>query len=246
VRASLWGVLGAALLVAVGVGGYPYLFPAVPSVDLPAEVRGEPGTFIRVAARTNGKEVQWLSVDPGLNVFPPDLLRDSKVVAVSSPKAGRYRLYAWTALKGVPGEATLATIIVGEVPPPGPNPPGPNPPPPPPPVDPFVASLKAAYDADPGPDKATKLPLLAGVYRSLGETVGVAAELKTAGDIADTQRKAVSAVLPANDLKGVRQAVADELVKTLPTDAETPATPEVKSKAAGEFRRVAAAMEAVR
>lgn len=103
--------------------------PAWAQIKLPEKVVGNPGTFISVPATTTGKVVKWYPLDAGLNLFPTDLLKDTKTAVVVAPAAGTYRLLAWTAdADGLPTDASLCTIVVGT---------GPPPPPPPPPNSPF-------------------------------------------------------------------------------------------------------------
>lgn len=103
------------------------------NIELPAEVKGEPGQFVRVPAKTDGSIVQWFALDKGLNVFPVDLLRDSKTAIVTASTPGRYRIMAYTALKDTPSLPAVCVIVVGDAPDPGPGPgPGPKPDPTPP------------------------------------------------------------------------------------------------------------------
>ena len=107
------------------------------SLTLPAEVKGDPGTFLSVPAATDGKAVRWVSLDAGLNLFPVELLKDSRTAVVSGPK-GRYRLLAYTAKGDVPSAPAICVVVIGESPPvppkpdPDPVPPKPDSPPPPP------------------------------------------------------------------------------------------------------------------
>lgn len=116
------------------------LLLAVPAwsqtIRLPVEVKGDPGTFIRVVADTDGAHVRWYALDSGLALFPVDLLKDSKTAVVIAQAKGRYRLIAWTAKGDVPSLAVETVVVIGEVPPvpPGPVPPGPVPPVPPSPI----------------------------------------------------------------------------------------------------------------
>lgn len=98
-------------------------------IKLPEKVEGEPSAFITVSAETEGEVVRWLAIDKGLNVFPASLLKSTKSTVVTSAKAGRYRLIAWTAVGGIPSEAVETVVIVGDAPNPGPGP-NPNPDPP--------------------------------------------------------------------------------------------------------------------
>jgi hypothetical protein len=102
------------------------------------QVAGEVGAFIRVSAATDCKIVKWMAMDPGLNVFPADLLKNSLSTVVIGGKPGVYRLLAYTACDDTPSNPAVCMVIVtGPVDPtpgPGPNPPAPNPPAPNPPV----------------------------------------------------------------------------------------------------------------
>lgn len=111
------------------------------NVSLPSETKGEVGAFIKVPASTNGKEVRWYSPDKGLQVFPVELLKDSKTAIVTANVPGRYRLVAWTAVGDIPSDPAICVIIVGDAPTPGPGP-GPNPDPIPPTPSPSVTDGK--------------------------------------------------------------------------------------------------------
>jgi hypothetical protein len=110
------------------------LAQAQPPISVPPRVDGGVAAFIEVKAETAGKLVRWRAVDPGLNVFPAHLLRVTTSTVVSAAQPGQYRLWAWTAIDGVPSEAVECVVVVGAAPPtpPGPTPPGPTPPQPPP------------------------------------------------------------------------------------------------------------------
>lgn len=111
-----------------------------PFVTLPVAITGSVGEFILIKPTTNGKEVRYVALDSGLNVFPSEELKNSKNTVVSSSRDGKYRLLAYTALGGVPSRPAITVIVVGTPPEPKPNPdppPGPQPDPPPaPPVRP--------------------------------------------------------------------------------------------------------------
>ena len=112
----------------------PIPAPVIPSAELtlPMQVTGEVGAFIRVRATTDCKTVKWLAMDPGLNVFPADLLKNSLSTVVIGGKPGVYRLLAYTAWGDEPSNPAITMVIVtapvDPTPGPGPNPPTPNPP----------------------------------------------------------------------------------------------------------------------
>lgn len=115
---------------------------AAQSVELPKEVRGRAGAFISVPARTVDSTVSWFSADPGLDVFPSTLLRDTKTAVVISMRPGKYRLFAVSAKEGIPSPFAVCVVVVeGDTPGPTPGP-GPQPGPTP---DPFVPTTGPLY-----------------------------------------------------------------------------------------------------
>jgi hypothetical protein len=96
----------------------------MPNVELDKEIHGSSRSFIVVNAKTNGQVVQWVALDPGLTLIPPQLLRDSKTAVLMAERAGRFRLLAYTAIGDVPSAPTLTTIVVDAASPPQ-NPPQP-------------------------------------------------------------------------------------------------------------------------
>lgn len=122
----------------------------VPTLTLPAEVEGNVGEFIKVAATTNASHVRWVPLEKGLAVFPGEMLRDSTSTVVMSATAGQYKLLAYAALGGVPTDPVTTMVVVnGPQPPPAPAPipgpaPDPTPAPTPAPVPPPAPNLTAA------------------------------------------------------------------------------------------------------
>lgn len=126
----------AVLLVAATASAAP------PTLELPAEVKGDPGAFVQVPAKTTGKTVQWKSIDPGLNLFPVELLKDTKTAVVTAAKPGRYRIIAVTAAGDELSPFAETVVVVGEAPP---TPPGPNPPTPPDPPTPAPTGFRVIF-----------------------------------------------------------------------------------------------------
>lgn len=100
------------------------LFAEVPTLKLPAEIKGEPGTFIAIRAESSAAWVNFRA-DPGLAVFPSGLLSDRKATVLTAARPGRYKLFAYTGNEDG-GADTEVLIIVGNAPvvvvPPGPGP----------------------------------------------------------------------------------------------------------------------------
>lgn len=107
-------------------------FAEPPKVTLPAKVEGQ--SFAVLSAETDGKAVEYVPLDKGLEFFPAQLLRDSKVAVVFGPK-GSYRVLAYSGNADGPSKPAYTTVVLGGAAPPAPGP-GPNPPPTDPPVTP--------------------------------------------------------------------------------------------------------------
>lgn len=107
---------------------------APPPLSVPAAVTAQPGQFLKVVATTPGKTVKWTVLDPGLALFPVELLADSHTAVVSGTTPGTYRLLAVTAAADEVSEpAICAVTIAGTAPNPTPAP-GPTPQPTPAPA----------------------------------------------------------------------------------------------------------------
>lgn len=100
-----------------------------PPLSLPAKVKGQPGAFVTIAATTTGKSVKWLVLDPGLQLFPVDLLKSTTTAIVVGSTPGSYRLLAVTALGDEVSEPAICEVLIeGATPTPTPAPdPAPQP-----------------------------------------------------------------------------------------------------------------------
>jgi len=98
------------------------VFLQIPTIELPANVSGQPGAFISVPAKTESKLVKWVSIDKGLNIFPVDLLKDSKTLVVTSQIQGVYRLFAYVGNEFGPSEPAFTSVLIGDEPAPPVNP----------------------------------------------------------------------------------------------------------------------------
>lgn len=157
---------------------------AGPFIELPKRVEGPVAGFLQVRATTNGKAVEWYVVDPGLNLFPVDLLKDTRTAVVSAPTAGQYRIVAFTALADVPARSQECLVVVGTLPPvpPGPTPPvppGPTPPAPPGPA-PIAIDGLAVLIVEESADRSKLTP---GQHAAIfGKTVRSYLDTKCAAD----------------------------------------------------------------
>src|SRR5882724_3077458 len=66
--------------------------PGDPVITLPAEVKGDPATFIIVTPTSStGDDIAWFPMDPGISLLPTDLLVRHDIAVVMANKAGKYR-----------------------------------------------------------------------------------------------------------------------------------------------------------
>ena len=210
------------------------------AVDLtvPDKVQGDVGTFIKVPATTTGTQVRWVALDRGLNVFPVELLKDSKTAVVTSNAAGTYRLLAYTSDKDGPSDPAICNVTVGDPVPP-------TPPTPPPPTDPLTVALQAAYTADRDADRAKSLTFLQGAYKSMAVLAASRTDLTTNGAFVDWMKSIVEAPvvgLPTTKLVSLRNAIKAELSNAWGATA----APLTAAAASAELAKIAAALAGVR
>ena len=206
------------------------------SLTLPAEIVGIPGEFVTVRPQTSAVAVRFIALDPGLSVFPAELLSDRTATVVSSAVAGRYRLLAWLA---DPTTAPVVTVIVlgGR--------PSPVLPPVIPDGDPFRDSIRAIYGSLVDTDKGPSAIALAGAYRQAVTLAGQPA-YGTAGELYTAIRAATGKALSDGALVPVRDRIRTELNGALPSDPATALTPAVRQSLAAQFGRVAVILEGLR
>jgi hypothetical protein len=203
-------------------------------LKLPVEVKGEPAAFITIRAETPGKTVRWIALDAGLNLFPVDLLKDTKTAVVSSAKPGRYRLLAVTAAGDEPSDPKICTVIVGNAPTPPPdNPPQPD--------SELAKTIKTAWAGETAPDKSKNVKSLAALYR---QAPTVLDQVQTAGQLYATLRTSADALLPKDSLGKVRAAIGEELKKVLPADPQIVLSDMTKQMARSVFSELATVLEA--
>ena len=203
-------------------------------VEMPAEIRGEVGSFIAVRPKTDGKLVRYYSLDSGLNSFPAELLSDPTATVVTAPKPGRYRLLAYTALGDRPSDPVIVTIVVGGAAPPTPPVPTPGE---------YERSLLDIYGALQDTDRDATRIALAKVYRAcVTECMGNHA---TAGDLYQALVKIASAV-PATKLSTLRDRVGAEVSKVVPNDPTLPITAAQRASVGDIYERTATLLESIR
>jgi hypothetical protein len=211
-----------------------------PDILLPDTVKAQVGSFIPITAQTKGEVVRFVALDPGLNVFPSNLLSDKKTTVVVATQNGRYRILAYTSINNVPTEPAFTTVVVGDVNPTPPNPgPGPNPTPPGPNVpDEFADSIKSIFGGLQEPDKADSAKKLAQVYELAVLEVDNP-KYSNLGQLYSAVRAISFQNIKADKLNPIREVIANELDKVVGTDPNIKLDDATKKKIKGQFNRVA-------
>ncbi len=217
------------------------VFSQQPEVLLPDTVKADVGAFIPVTAQTKGEVVRFVALDPGLNVFPANLLSDKKSTVVVATKSGKYRLLAYSSVNNVPTSPAFTTVVVGDVPGPGPNPvpppgPGPNPGPSPGP-DNFADSLKGIYGGLQESDKADSVKKLTRVYE-LAVLECDNPQYKNLGQLYSTVRSLSFQNLKADKIDPIREAIANELDSIIGTDPNVAFDDNLRKKTKQQFQRM--------
>ena len=207
-------------------------------LKLPAEVRGEVGSFVTLVAETSGKVVKFYPLDSGLSVFPPALLANTKATVVVAAQPGRYRVLAYTAAGDSPSDPVLCTVVIGGAVPPAPVPPGPTPPAPVPPApDALAQSLRGIFGGLQEASKAQTVAALAKAFRAVDPaTVATLGQLEAA-------LRAQSRGIPATAIQPIRETIAEHLRSTLGENPELVMDEPLRAKARAELARVATILE---
>jgi hypothetical protein len=213
-------------------------FSQQPELLLPDTVKADAGAFVPITAVTKGEVVRFVSLDPGLNVFPSNLLSDKKSTVVLATKNGKYRVLAYTSINNVATAPAFTTVIIGNNPDPNPNPNPPNPNPPDPDVkDPFAESLRGIYGGLQEADKADSAKNLTHVYE-LAVLECDNPQYKTLGQLYATVRNLSFQNIKADKLNTLREAIANELDLILGTNPNVPFDENLKKKCKTQFTRM--------
>jgi len=204
-------------------------------ITLPPEIHGLPGAFISIPSATDCKQVQWVVLDKGLNLFPVELLKDSKTCVVTTTIEGRYRVLAYTAAGDNPSKPAITIVIIGSPPAPEPEPDNPEE------ASKLSREIKAIYRALNEEDKQAKAQKLAAIYKGL---VAVAKDptIETTGDLLGAAKIAANKVLAPTDLKEIRDKLSKQFIG-FPDDAAVIINAEMRLKFAAVFKDVSKAIE---
>jgi hypothetical protein len=204
-------------------------------LTLPATIVGDVGSFVPVAATTEGKAVKFVALDQGLQVFPAGLLVNPKATVVVANRAGRFRLLAYSSIGDVPTEPVIAVVVIGNQPGPLPGPVD----------DELVEALSGIWGGLQDGAKGQKLSMLIEAYKQSAKSVQESPPSTTEKLFELMQAERKKSGLQDSDLLPIRQRLGVEWSKAMGTTdvAMSPAL----LKAGQEFlNRAISALEQLR
>jgi hypothetical protein len=197
------------------------VFLQIPTIELPAKVSGQPGAFISVPAKTESKLVKWVSIDKGLNIFPVDLLKDSKTLVVTSQIQGVYRLFAYVGNEFGPSEPAFTSVLIGDEPAPAP------------PVNPD-SDIKAAAAKE---DKE-QVKWLSMFYDELAKECQKN-DYEFLTDIFKAAKATINKQFMENELANLRDVIGKRLNERLPKDGTLKLDQKLRDLLTKEFTQIA-------
>ena len=202
------------------------------SIILPENITGRPGSFIQVEAKTDCKVVEWVLLDSGLELFPVNLLANTKTAVVTSTTPGVYRLLAYGATGDIPSKPAIVTITIGT---------------PPEPADKseIYKRIETLFKADTDAEKLSQAKAYAGVFRALAQAAQDE-KIKTAGELFKIGSLAASNVLTEKQITAIRDEIGGYLNSKLNTETAHLLTAEDRKKCASEFLTIAKILEALK
>lgn len=200
------------------------VFLQIPTIELPARVSGQPGSFISVPAKTDSKAVKWVSIDKGLNIFPVDLLKDSKTLVVTSQTTGVYRLFAYVGNEFGPSDPAFTSVVIGDEP---------NPVNPTPPVNPDSEIKEAA--AKENKDQVKWLSLF---YEELAKE-SQKNDYVILSDIFKAAKATINKEFMENELANLRDVIGKRLNQRLPKDSSLKLDQNLRDLLTKEFNQIA-------
>ena len=204
------------------------------NIILPENITGRPGSFIQIEAKTECKVVEWVLLDSGLELFPVNLLANTKTAVVTSTTPGVYRLLAYGATGDIPSKPAIVTITIGT-------------PPEPQPADKseICRRIETLFKADTDAEKITQAKAYAGVFRALAQAAQDE-KIKTAGELFKIGSIAATNVLTEKQITSVRDEIGGYLNSKLNTEVAHLLTAEDRKKCAYEFLTIAKILEALK
>jgi len=204
------------------------------SIILPENISGRPGSFIQIEAKTECKVVEWVLLDAGLELFPINLLANTRTAVVTSTVPGVYRLLAYGATGDIPSKPAIVTITIGT-------------PPDPQPADKseICRRIETLFKADTDAEKLSQAKAYAGVFRALAQAAQDE-KIKTAGELFKIGSIAATNVLTEKQITSVRDEIGGYLNGKLNTEVAHLLTAEDRKKCAYEFLTLAKILEALK
>jgi len=197
------------------------VFLQIPTIELPARITGQIGAFVTIPAKTESKSVKWVSIDKGLNIFPVDLLKDSKTLIVTAQSEGSYRVFAYVGDAFGPSDPAFTTVLIGENPEPIP-------------VNPTESDITKAASKE---DKE-KVKWLSMFYSQLSTDIQKP-EYETLGSVFKTAKSMMDAKFQPDELVLLRSVIGKRLNEKLPKDSELKLTQDVKDLLTSTFSQIA-------
>lgn len=202
-------------------------------LKVPAEIRGDAGSFVVISAETQGKQVKFYAMDLGLAVLPSELLSSQKSTIVVAVKPGRYRILCYTAVGDIPSEPAICTLVIGgSAPPPGPFVP----------VDPLIDALSGIYGGLQEVSKQADALALAGVYRA---GAALAETSQTVGTLYSELRAIGGKTLKGDAIRPIRDRIAVETIRVIGDNPAAQISAQLAASARAHFLRAAHALEVI-
>ena len=221
------------MLLSLACGQAP-MQPLVRAHSIPAETKTPVGRLVAVKCESPAKSILW-RVPDGFDSRPIGDGRELLVVARPGTAPGRYPLLCVACVDESPVIAE-GLLVVGD---------DGGPPIPPPPVpDGLRAALQKAFDEDTSPKRAENIRLLAELYKQAAD-LAEKPEITTAGALLSAIRRASVGLVPAGELRAVREVLAAEVARVMPTESDAALTDATRRTASGLFRRLSAALEQI-
>ena len=200
------------------------VFLQIPTIELPAKVSGQPGAFISIASKTEAKAVKWVSIDKGLNIFPVDLLKDSKTLVVTSQAQGVYRLFAYVGNEFGPSEPAFTSVVIGDEP-------APTPPAPPVNPDNDIKAAAAKEDKD-------QVKWLSMFYDELAKECQKN-DYEFLTDVFKAAKATINKQFMENELANLRDVIGKRLNQRLPKDGSLKLDQKLRDLLTNEFNQIA-------
>ena len=197
------------------------VFLQIPTIELPAKVSGQPGAFISVPAKTESKLVKWVSIDKGLNIFPVDLLKDSKTLVVTSQIQGVYRLFAYVGDGFGPSDPAFTSVVIGDEPAPAP------------PVNPDNDIRAAAAKED-----KEQVKWLSMFYDELAKECQKN-DYEYLTDVFKAAKATINKQFMENELANLRDVIGKRLNQKLPKDGTLKLDQKLRDLLTSEFNQIA-------